>query len=324
MPLCEDRRFGIITFRTRMYAVGEARPREGETAPALPAILQAPQESDSVQFEATRGLITKLAASLRRIHSLFAEHCEFDKVPRLDKITETVAGMMALLDEAVPTENQKKLAASGGAAQSSVSGSIRNAFGARLALEAVIEYFSRREPSSTVLPLVAQARELQGKTFVEVMQTLLPTQADNAAYAIGDQQVFALPLQRLAATTPAIDNYAVEERNADACDERIAPAIDCAPPDTSQDAPATLVLATRAGEAHPSEEGAEFAPESVAGESSTADESASAASMGRLARRWRQSRACDSQLPRGKKRFFSSTKSFNIRVLRNLPAPSLG
>ncbi len=44
MPLCEDRRFGIISFRTRMYAVGEAKPREGETA--LPAILQALQESD--------------------------------------------------------------------------------------------------------------------------------------------------------------------------------------------------------------------------------------------------------------------------------------
>jgi predicted component of type VI protein secretion system len=70
-----------------------------------------------------------------------------------------------------------------------------------------------------------------------------------------------------------------EERNADACDARIALAIACAPPDSSQDASATLVLATSAGEAHPSDEGAEFAPARVAGESSTADESASATSM---------------------------------------------
>ncbi len=279
MPLCEDRRFGIITFRTRMYAVGEAKPREGETAPALQAILQALQESDRSHFDATRGLIAKLAASLRRIHSLFSEHCGFDKAPRLDKITETAAGILALLDEAVPTEDQIKLAASGGAAQTSVSGSIRNAFGARLALEAVIEYFRRREPSSPVLPLVAQARELQGKTFVEVMQTLLPTQADDAAYSIGDQQVFALPLQRLAAIMPAIDNYAVEERNADTCFERVAPASAAAPPASSQDALATLVLATSAGEVPPSDEGAEVAAARVAGESSTADENASVMSM---------------------------------------------
>ncbi|MGI8570450.1 MAG: hypothetical protein ACR2KT_16075 [Methylocella sp.] len=224
-------------------------------------------------------MITKLAASLRRIHSLFAEHWGFDKTPHLDKITGTVASMMALLDEAVPSEDQKKLAASGDAAQTSVSGSIRNAFGARLALEAVIEYFSRREPSSPVLPLVAQARELQGKTFVEVMQTLLPTQADNAAYSIGDQQVFALPLQRLAAIMPAIDNYAVEERNADTCFERVAPASAAAPPASSQDAFATLVLAESAGDVPPSDVGAEVAAARVAGESSIADESASAPPM---------------------------------------------
>jgi type VI secretion system protein ImpA len=33
VPLCEDRRFGIITLRTRMYAIGEAKPREGEATP---------------------------------------------------------------------------------------------------------------------------------------------------------------------------------------------------------------------------------------------------------------------------------------------------
>ncbi|MGH6812675.1 MAG: ImpA family type VI secretion system protein [Methylocella sp.] len=278
MPLCEDRRLGIITLRTRMYAIGEAKPREGETAPSLPAILQALRECTADHFNSTRDLIATLAASLKRIHSLFAEHCGFDKAPRLDKISATVAGMTALLDEAVPSEDQKKIAASGGAEQTRVSGSIRNAFGARLALEAVIEYFRRREPSSPVLPLVAQARELQGKTFVEIMQTLLPNQADNAAYSIGDQQVFALPLQRLAAIMPAIDNYAVEERTADTCSEGVAPANGAAPP-SSQDASATPVLAESAGEAHSSDDGAEFAPARAAGESVPADENASAAPM---------------------------------------------
>jgi type VI secretion system protein ImpA len=72
MRLCEDRRFGVISLRTQMYAKGEAKPREGDTAPAYPSIIQALRECAPDHFDATRNLIARLAASLARIHSLFA------------------------------------------------------------------------------------------------------------------------------------------------------------------------------------------------------------------------------------------------------------
>jgi type VI secretion system protein ImpA len=270
MRLCEDRRFGVITLRTRMYAKGEAKPREGDTTPAYPSIIQALRECATDHFDATRNLIARLAASLARIHSLFAEHCGFDKTPGLDKITATVAGMMTLLDEAVPTEDQKKIAASGGIDQTG-TGLIRDAFGVHMALQAVIEYFTRHEPSSPALPLIAQARELQGKTFVEVMQTLLPSKAGDAAYSIGDPKVFALPLERLAAIMPSIDNYALEQGSTDSCPEGVAPVSDAPapPPALNQDASEAL--------ARNEDEGAEFAPSHAADEALAKDESAFAA-----------------------------------------------
>jgi type VI secretion system protein ImpA len=278
MPLCEDRRFGVITFRTRMYAKGEAKPKEGDTTPAYPSILQALRECATNHFDATRNLIARLAASLARIHSLFAEHCGFDKAPGLDKITATVAGMMALLDEAVPSEDQKKIAASGGIDRTGTSGLIRNAFGVHMALQAVIEYFTHHEPSSPALPLIVQARELQGKTFVEVMQTLLPSQAGNAAFSIGDPKVFTLPLERLAAIMPSIDNYALEQGSTGSCPGGVAPVSDAPapPPVFNQDAAAAL--------ARNENEGAEFAPSRAADEAPANDESTFAAmpAAGRL------------------------------------------
>lgn len=213
IPLCEDRRFGNISLRARMFALGEAQPREGEPAPAYPTILQALRESPADRIEATREEVGKLADSLTKIHALFAQHCGLEKTPALNRVTGIAKAVMALLDEAGFKEGQKK-ADAGGAEAPLASGLIRSAFGARQALAAAIAYFARHEPSSPVLPLVAQARELQGKTFVEVMQTLLPRYADDAAYAIGDQKVFPLPLERLAALMPAIDSYAKEEETA--------------------------------------------------------------------------------------------------------------
>jgi type VI secretion system protein ImpA len=65
------------------------------------------------------------------------------------------------------------------------------------ALAAIADYYSRREPSSPTLPLVRQARDLVGKSFLEVMTILVPSQVEKAAFQIGTDQVFDLPVGRL-------------------------------------------------------------------------------------------------------------------------------
>jgi type VI secretion system protein ImpA len=68
---------------------------------------------------------------------------------------------------------------------------------ARDALAAVSEYYSQREPSSPILPLVRQAHQLIGKSFIEVISILVPGHMEKAAFQIGGDQVFELPVGKL-------------------------------------------------------------------------------------------------------------------------------
>ena len=233
VPLCEDRRIGVVTLRAILYAEGKANPREGEAVHALPALVQALRDSPS-EYSAARDLIKRLATALTRIASIYAEHCGLDKAPRLDKLAQTVADLSVFLDKVAGQEAKKDQGSHDAADALGISGVIRNASGVNLALKAVIDYFTRNEPSSPALPLVVQARDLQGKTFVEVVQILLPNQAQNAAYAIGNQKSFALPLERLAALMPVIEDYGREDERADPVPSEPKPTDDffASPPET--------------------------------------------------------------------------------------------
>jgi len=77
---------------------------------------------------------------------------------------------------------------------------------AKQALVAIAEYYAVSEPSSPTLPLVRQAYVLIGKSFVEIVNVLVPSQVDKAAFQIGTDQVFDLPLSRLATAPPSISS----------------------------------------------------------------------------------------------------------------------
>ncbi|QGM47268.1 ImpA family type VI secretion system protein [Methylocystis heyeri] len=209
MPLAEDKRLGSVTYRARMCAEGAAKPRDGEKILPLPTILQILRESDTERLAATIDLASRLAASVERIHTAFAEHCGLEKTPTLNRIRETVVGIRATLKEAAKTDDEPGTEAEGDASAIMLRpGKLAKAGDARRALDAAIAYFRRQEPSSPVLPLIAQAREIQGKPFASVMEALLPRKAGDAEFMIGDRKRFALPLELLAPITPEADGYA--------------------------------------------------------------------------------------------------------------------
>ena len=76
---------------------------------------------------------------------------------------------------------------------------------AKQALAAIAAYYAGSEPSSPVLPLVRQAHQLIGKSFLEIMTILVPTHVDKAAFQIGTNPVFDLPVNKLSSlsATPA-------------------------------------------------------------------------------------------------------------------------
>src|SRR5205085_1304772 len=86
---------------------------------------------------------------------------------------------------------------------------------AACALAAAAAYFARSEPSNPALLLVRQAQNLLGKSFLEVIQLLVPDHVAKAAVNIGKEQFFNLPIQRLASAAGSAPTSDAAQAGAD-------------------------------------------------------------------------------------------------------------
>jgi type VI secretion system protein ImpA len=206
MPLIEARRIGIITYRSWMIANGEVKERSGESKLSPAAIVGARGDADPAALAPIRTQVAMAQASLARIRKAFMVN---GASAGLDQISTLVGKILAFIDPAAaeraeaPAAGEADEAVEAGAA--GPAGSAPKLAGAapasladvREALAAVADYYSRSEPSSPTLPLVRQAHQLIGKSFFEVMSVLVPTQIDKAAFQIGSDQFFELPVGKL-------------------------------------------------------------------------------------------------------------------------------
>ena len=204
-PLFEARRIGPVTYRAWMIAGGEVKPRGAEQKHPTSGITEAIADADPAALAASRKQVGLIKASLGRIRNAFmlkGSSSGLESLPALvDKISafiDPLASANAVTDGA-DTESANKdgpALVPAGAAPTSLTQ-------AKDALAAIADYYSRSEPSSPTLPLVRQAHQLIGKSFIEVMNILVPTQMEKAAFQIGVEQVFELPLGRLSKLSEA-------------------------------------------------------------------------------------------------------------------------
>jgi type VI secretion system protein ImpA len=209
-PLCEGRRIGAVTYRSWMIASGEVKPRVGEQKHPSAALTEALADAPPDVMAATRKDVAILKTSLARIRDVFmmqGASLGLENLPALvDKIQLLVDPQAATREETVAAA-QADVAPSGDAPASLAD--------AQQALAAIAEYYSRLEPSSPTLPLVRQAHQLIGKSFFEVMSILVPQQMEKAAFQIGADQFFELPVNKLSKLpegTPAPDDSSLSSR----------------------------------------------------------------------------------------------------------------
>jgi type VI secretion system protein ImpA len=209
-PLCEGRRIGAITYRAWMIAAGEVKPRPGEQKHPSAALTEAIADATPDTFAATRRNVAMLKTSLGRIREIFALQggsVGLEGLPTLvDKIQAFVDPRATLQEEAARIEDDETTHANDRIATAAAGASPTSLAEAQQALAAIAGYYSRLEPSSPTLPLVRQAHDLIGKSFFEVMSILVPTQMDKAAFQIGADQFFELPvgkLSKLSEKTPS-------------------------------------------------------------------------------------------------------------------------
>lgn len=210
IPLASSRRFGVVTYRTYMTATGEVAPREDEEQPLdAMTVDKVLMEAELPELVALLRLFESVHAALGRIREVWIEHAGFEQVVNLERAPQLVAKIVGLLNGVVAKRDPSAASAMplGGAegeAPAPVSmGAIGSSADAAAALAAVADYFTRHEPSNPALLLVRQAEQLIGRSFVEVMRMLVPAHVEQAAIAVGGDQFFELPVERLSALLPA-------------------------------------------------------------------------------------------------------------------------
>jgi type VI secretion system protein ImpA len=197
VTLFEAARIGAVNYRAWLVASAEVKPRPGEQKHAVSVLADAVMDADLGRLASPRRHIALVKASLDRIRKAFLARGASFGLANLPALVDRISAFInppGSLEQQGSAETIADRAR--GASETDVRGPATLAE-ARSALEAVANYYSRQEPSSPTLPLVRQAHQLIGKSFVEVMSILIPTQVDKAAFQIGGEQIFELPLGRL-------------------------------------------------------------------------------------------------------------------------------
>jgi type VI secretion system protein ImpA len=206
-PLFEARRIGAVTYRAWLTAAGEVQLRPGEQKHPSATISEALSDADPTVLAATRKHVRMLKTSLSRIRGAFMVR---GSSAGLETLSALVDKVLAFVDpyaaEMTPQKNNEGDVIEAAAAigdrglrkdGDAIGSGPDSLTEAKAALEAIAEYYTRLEPSSPTLPLVLQAHMLIGKSFFEVMTILVPTQMEKAAFQIGGDQFFELPVGKV-------------------------------------------------------------------------------------------------------------------------------
>jgi type VI secretion system protein ImpA len=165
-------------------------------------ISEALAAADSASLEAPRRAMNLLKTSLDRIGHAFAEHGEPTGLQNLPRFAAKILEFIDPQPEAGAQEDtaggaETRSGGDAAAAAGGIASALASRAQGRAALAAIAAYYGSSEPSSPVLPLVRQAHQLVGKSFFDVVNILVPNQLEYAAFSIGTDQVFDLPLGKL-------------------------------------------------------------------------------------------------------------------------------
>lgn len=199
-PLFEGRRVGQVTYRGLMVARGEVNARSGEAKHAASAFSEALGDARPDALAQARKTLATLKAAIERIRNACAKQ---GMSPGLDNLAALVGKIIAYVDPTGTTAGAAAVTTTDGASQAAKEAPAAVGDGptslaeASAALAVIADYYSKCEPSSPVLPLARQAHQLIGKSFVEIMNVLVPSHVEKAAFQIGDTQIFELPVAKL-------------------------------------------------------------------------------------------------------------------------------
>ncbi|WHQ68580.1 ImpA family type VI secretion system protein [Methylorubrum extorquens] len=212
LTLFASRRLGQVSFRMLMVADGEVPPAGDDPVPDRAAIARAQDDADPEELKPLRVDLATIAGSLEKIAAVSTARGGSRGAVDLRRLIELVGQMRAFLDrsdailavpEAAALESSPPAQDAPAAARGTAADRIASSADAAAALVAVSVYLRHHEPSSPAEVLVRQAQTLLGKSFVDVMQILMPNHASEAGIVIGAGRGLRLSFDQLLAVPDA-------------------------------------------------------------------------------------------------------------------------
>ena len=194
VALTNSRNFGRLNLRDLQMASGELPPPEDQAPPFDRATVAAAFTDTGEEAVAeTLAAVKAVQADLKAIEAVFSAQTP-GYGPDLDELKKMMAQIARYVGEHVSgvevdvDDAEDDSAGGGGAAASSaprrggggaMPGSIETAQDARAALDKVMEYFRRYEPSSPVPIILERAKRLVGADFMTIMKDMAPAGLDS-------------------------------------------------------------------------------------------------------------------------------------------------
>ncbi|MDV7143084.1 type VI secretion system protein TssA [Tropicimonas sp. TH_r6] len=197
-PMAKSNAFGMMTLRQRLILDGEMEAHEDEAAPDSGAFSAAFQDMNAETRDEIFGAVTQAVEDVAAIDAVFDE-----KIPTLGPDLTALRKMLGRIASVIAAEtgvsadpveedgtDAEGAASPVAAAPVSAPGAISSGKDVIFALDKIIEYYDRNEPSNPVPLLLKRARRLVGADFLTILNDLAPLGLDNVKLVggIGDAE----------------------------------------------------------------------------------------------------------------------------------------
>jgi type VI secretion system protein ImpA len=191
-PIIENKQLGRFALRDFEIAAGKLTPAETETTPPTESEIAAAMSASPLEdLRNLEQLFATAIADLQAIDSAMREYGGAAASPDFDALMDVLGALRKLLREQIDSRGEATEGASGeaagepGAPTGKAVGGIKSRQDAIRAIDTVAAFFKQNEPSSPVPILLDRAKNLIGKSFLDILQDVAPEGVASAKLAGG-------------------------------------------------------------------------------------------------------------------------------------------
>jgi type VI secretion system protein ImpA len=189
--LVEVQGLGKFGVRDVDLAEGKDSPRGDEEAQDPGVIREAFLRSDPEKLQATLDATVGSIDLLKKIDTTWTESSGGEQGPVFDLAEKSLKRVLSVLREYMPSEEspadeEDADSPDGVPAASAVTGAIRSRSDVVRVLDHICDYYSRHEPSSPIPLLLRRAQRLVEKSFMEILEDMVPDSVNQAKIVSGD------------------------------------------------------------------------------------------------------------------------------------------